>query len=300
MRAFAPGSVTAVFAPAASGDESKGASVAIADGVMADVVADGVVAEERPAEEFERADESPSAEQTDESSSTEQTDVSLPDEQSPVTVGGEPTDFEPVEIALRELGIAESARVDLTAEIPIGRGFGASGAATLATVLAANEEFALGHSREDLLAIAHRAEVEAGTGLGDVFVQHLGGLVLGDGQNRQRFDRETHIEYSSFGPIATEEALADEDLMATIATEGTATLDALPDAPDLAHLTREAWAFAQAIDLPTPEVREAVDEVEDAGGSASMAMVGETVFGVGVEGVLEHRTEVCPEGAHLL
>lgn len=275
MRAFAPGSATAVFAPAASGDESKGASVAIADGVAADVVANGVAADE---------------EQGTPSAASE----------GLVTVGGEPTDFYPVEIALRELGIAESVRVDLTAEIPIGRGFGASGAATLATVLAANEEFDLGHSREDLLATAHRAEVEAGTGLGDVFVQHLGGLVIGDGENRRRFDRETPIEYSSFGPIATEEALADEDLMATIATEGTAALDALPDAPTLAHLTREAWEFAQAIDLPTPEVREAVSEVEDAGGSASMAMVGETVFGVGVEGVLEHRTEVCPEGAHLL
>jgi pantoate kinase len=268
MQAFAPGSVTAVFAPAASGDESKGASVAVADGVVADV---------RPAAAF-----------------------SFPDDASRVAVDGEPTDFEPVEIALRELGVAESARVDLIPEIPIGRGFGASGAATLATLLAANAEFELGHSREDLLATAHRAEVEAGTGLGDVFVQHLGGLVVGDGTERRRFERETPVEYASFGPIATEEALADDDLMDRIAREGTAALDALPDAPTLAHLARKAWAFAQAIDLPTKEVEDAVREVEDAGGAASMAMVGETVFAVGVEGVLANRTQVCPKGAHLL
>ncbi|WP_309221806.1 GHMP kinase [Halorussus sp. MSC15.2] len=210
---------------------------------------------------------------------------------------GEPTDFEPVELALRELGVA--ARVDLTPEVPIGRGFGASGAATLATAIAANAEFGLGRSRDELVEVAHRAEVEAGTGLGDVFVQNRGGLVVGDGGDPRKYDRETPIEYASFGPIATEEALADDDLMATVAREGSATLDALPDDPSLARLTRDAWDFAETIGLPTAEVREAVEAVEAAGGAASMAMVGETVFAVGAAGVLPNRTEVCPEGAQL-
>ncbi|WP_435179858.1 GHMP family kinase ATP-binding protein [Halorussus sp. AFM4] len=262
MEAFAPGSVTAVFAPAGDGDESKGASVAVADGVVADVTpADG------------RGDE------------------------PVVTVAGEPTDFEPVELALAELDVP--ARADLTAEVPIGRGFGASGAATLATAIAANAEFDLGYSREELVEVAHRAEVEAGTGLGDVFVQDRGGLVVGDGGEPRRYGRETPIEYASFGPIATEEALADEALMARVAREGTAALDALPVDPSLERVVRDAWAFAEAVDLPTDEVREAVAEVEAAGGVASMAMVGETVFAVGVEGVLPNRTAVCPDGAEL-
>ncbi|WP_135825444.1 GHMP family kinase ATP-binding protein [Halorussus ruber] len=280
MRAFAPGSVTAVFAPGETADQSKGASVAIADGVVADVT----------------LAEGPDAG----SSTTDEPDAERPTaDDHVVTVGGEPTDFEPVELALRKLDLPNAARVDVTAEVPIGRGFGASGAATLATVIAANAEFDLAMSREDLLEIAHRAEVEAGTGLGDVFVQHRGGLVVGDGGDPRKFARETTIEYSSFGPIATEEALADEDLMARVQREGTALLDALPDDPTLADLTRESWEFAQAIDLPTAAVREAVEAVESAGGTASMAMVGETVFAVGVEGVLENQTEVCPEGAEL-
>jgi pantoate kinase len=269
MRAFAPGSVTAVFAPGETADQSKGASVAIADGIVADVTrADGRDADEPL-----------------------------------VTVGGDPTDFEPVELALRKLDVPDvpdgAVRADLTAEVPIGRGFGASGAATLATAVAANAEFGLDRSREELVEIAHRAEVEAGTGLGDVFVQNRGGLVVGDGGEPRTFERETAIEYSSFGPIATEEALADEDLMARIQREGTATLDRLPGDPSLERLTRDAWKFAEAIDLPTDEVREAVADVEAAGGAASMAMVGETVFAVGVEGVLANRTSVCPGGAEL-
>ncbi|WP_115862731.1 GHMP family kinase ATP-binding protein [Halorussus litoreus] len=264
MEAFAPGSVTAFFAPTADGDESMGASFAVEDGIVADV---------RP---FEDSDA---------------------DSDAAVTLDGEPTDFEPVEFALDALDV--SARADLTIEIPIGRGFGASGAATLATALAANAEFGLGRSREELVEVAHRAEVRAGTGLGDVFVQEMGGLVVGDGETRRSFDRADPLEYVSFGSIATEEALADEALMARIEREGAASLDALGDDPALADVTREGWRFARAIDLPTDEVRETVASAEAEGGVASMAMVGETVFAVGVDGVLPNRTAVCPDGAEL-
>ncbi|WP_135805291.1 GHMP family kinase ATP-binding protein [Halorussus marinus] len=258
MKAFAPGSVTAVFAPAESGDESMGASFAIEDGVVADV---------RPADE------------------------------PAVAVDGEPTDFEPVELALDALDVA--AAVDLASSVPIGCGFGASGAATLATALAANEAFDLGRTREELVAVAHRAEVAAGTGLGDVFVQEMGGLVVGDGRDRWRVGTDAPIEYDSFGGIATEEMLGDDELMARIERAGTRTLDALPADPSFSELTRAAWSFAEATGLPTPAVREAVASVENAGGLASMAMVGETVFAVGVEGTLPDRTRICPDGASL-
>ncbi|USZ68954.1 GHMP kinase [Halorussus salilacus] len=272
MQAFAPGSVTALFAPAGAG-ESMGASFAVEDGVVADVTP----AEERPAEE-RPADERPA-------------------DDSVVLVEGDPTDFEPVELALADLGV--SARVDLAPEVPIGCGFGASGAATLATALAANEEFDLERSREELVGVAHCAEVEAGTGLGDVFVQEMGGLVVGDGENRWRFERDTPVEYARFGGIATEGMLADDDLMARIERAGVAALDALPEDPEMADVTREGWRFADETGLPTPEVRETVARAEDAGGVASMAMVGETVFAVGVEGELPDRTRVCADGAGL-
>jgi len=268
MDAFAPASVTAVFAPAASESGSRGASVALEDGVTVSV---------------------------DDAAETT------------VAVDGEPAAFEPVSRVLDRLGVAAS--VDVRPEVPLGAGFGASGAATLATALAANERFDLGRSREQLLDDSHEAEVAAGTGLGDVFVQEMGGLVVGDGETRRSFDREDPVEYVSFGSIATEEALADEELMARIEREGTAALDALGvgtdhsdssgDGPTLADVTREGWRFAQAIDLPTDEVRETVAAAEAEGGVASMAMVGETVFAVDVDDVLPNRTAVCPDGAEL-
>lgn len=259
MRAFAPGSVTAVFAPAESRDESRGASMAVADGVVADV---------RTADRIE------------------------------ILLDGERTDFEPVEGVLDGLGVA--ARVDIESDVPIGCGFGASGAATLATALSANETFDLGRTRDELVHAAHVAEVNAGTGLGDVFIQTAGGVLMDDGSGRRRWEPTDAIEYVSFGGMSTSETLGDEDLMERIGAVGGETLESLPERPSLERLTRDAWAFAREIELPTERVRETVADVEAAGGAASMAMLGETVFAVGVEDVLPNRTDISFAGAHLL
>lgn len=257
MKAFAPASVTALFAPADSG--SVGVSVALADGMTAEVA---------------RADE------------------------STVRVDGEPTSFEPVERALDALGV--TAAVDLRADVPIGCGFGASGAATLATALAADEAFDLGRSREALVQVAHEAEVAAGTGLGDVFVQELGGLVVGDDDGRRRFEPADPVEYESYGGISTAAVLGDDDLMARVEREGRRLLADLPAEPGLADVTTAGWTFARELDVATPRVAETVERVERAGGAASMAMVGESVFAVGADGALENRTTVDHGGARLV
>ena len=263
MEAFAPGSVTALFAPTESEGKSLGVSMAIADGVVADVA---------------------------------------PASGTRVAVDGAPTDFEPVELVLADLGV--SAAVDLTTDVPLGCGFGASGAATLATALAADETFDLEHTREELLYAAHEAEVTAGTGLGDVFIQETGGLVMDDGTGIERFEPATTIGYESYGGIDTAEALGDEALMSRVETVGTELVRDLaaahPSEPSLEAVLDRGWEFARAVDLPTDEVAATVAAVEDAGGTASMAMVGQTVFGVGAEDVLDQRTSISLEGAHLL
>jgi pantoate kinase len=212
-----------------------------------------------------------------------------------ISLDGEMTDFEPVEIALRTLDV--TAAVSLASAVPVGYGFGASGAATLATVLAANEVFDLEESREELVDVAHRAEVEAGTGLGDVFIQDRGGLLWNTGDGRQRAEVTESIEYTAFDGIATSEVLADEQVVQRVRESGRESLarfssdESLRDALDL------SWEFAQRTGLATEHVADEVQRVERAGGVASMAMVGETVVGAGVEGVLDRRTRVTNRGA---
>lgn len=259
MEAFAPASVTAVFAPNEAGTRTRGASVALEDGVTVKV-----------------EDAAGSA----------------------VAVDGEPASFEPVTGVLDRLGVAAS--VDVRPEIPIGAGFGSSGAATLATALAADELFDLGFDREELVEHARAAEVDAGTGLGDVYVQDTGGLRYDVGNGRERVETDVPVEYASYGGLSTEDALGDAELMATVRREGSAVLDALPTPPTLRAVIERSWPFARAVGLPTERVVDDVERVEAAGGAATMAMLGESVLAVDCEGVLPNRTRVSTEGARLL
>lgn len=264
MRAYAPGSVTGIFAPPTPDSptrRSRGASFATEAGVVAEVRPSDAVA---------------------------------------VKIDREPTSVDPVTGVLERLGV--SASVDLELSIPIGAGFGASGAATLATALASNAEFGLGRSREALLEASHEAEVAAGTGLGDVFIQEAGGLRW-SARASEAIESATpsdRVEYRSFGPISTAEVLADEATVDRIREVGTRTLDQLPERPTMREFTALSWRFASETGLVTDRVQAAVEEVRAAGGEASMGMLGETVFAVDVAGALPNATRVRPTGARLL
>jgi len=263
VRAYAPGSVTGLFAPAPPSGEgtSRGASFAIEDGVR----------------------------------------VALdPAEETIVTVDGDPAPFEPVERLLEDMDV--TARVDVRPDVPLGHGFGASGAATLATALAANEADEGDRSRPELLAMAHDAEMAAGTGQGDVYIQDRGGLLwTTDGESEpRRAEPDAAIEYASRGGIDTSEMLADEETMATAHRSGTKHLARLDPPPTMRALAERSWAYLRETGLATPFVEETIDRVEAAGGAGSMALFGDTVFAVDVEDVLDDRTRVATTGAHVL
>lgn len=208
-----------------------------------------------------------------------------------------PARVEPVTGLLARLDVTATVRLDT--EVPIGCGFGASGAATLATALAANERFDLGYDRAALVEIAHRAEVEAGTGLGDVFIQDRGGLVWDVGDGLERTARSDRIEYTSHGGITTAAVLGDEGTMDRVRDAGRSALSTINPEGPLANLFDASWQFAKKTGLATNRLSDAVDAVEDAGGTATMAMLGETVVATGTEGVLEQETQITSDGATL-
>ncbi|MFB6105010.1 MAG: GHMP kinase [Halobacteriaceae archaeon] len=211
-----------------------------------------------------------------------------------LTLADDPVEMEAVTHVLDALGV--SVTVALESDVPIGCGFGVSGAATLATALGAAAVEDLDTSRADLVEAAHRAELAAGTGQGDVYIQDAGGLVYNTGAGLERREREDPLAYSSFGPIDTAAVLAEDT--DHIATAGRTALDAFdPDMP-LGEWFPTAWRFAEAIDVTTDRVRATVADVTDAGGAATMAMLGETVVGTPDTDVLSTTTHIDPTGAH--
>ncbi len=218
---------------------------------------------------------------------------------------GERVSIEPVETVLEVL--EARARVEATSTLPIGSGFGVSGATALGTALAANQVFDRQLSYNELVTIAHGAEVEAGTGLGDVVAQAHGGVPIrlepgAPAHNSlDAIPARARVEYVSFGELSTTEIITgDTD---QLSAAGASALSLVVDEPTLSSFIYASRRFAREAELLTPDVRAALEAVAAVNGQASMAMLGNTVFALG-RGLSEagYEPTVCathPAGAML-
>ncbi|ADJ15980.1 pantoate kinase [Halalkalicoccus jeotgali] len=199
------------------------------------------------------------------------------------TLDGTEIVVEPVDRVLDALSI--SVHVEATTDLPLGAGFGTSGALALGTAFAANQLFDRRLSANELVTIAHAAEVRSGTGLGDVVAQARGGVPIrldpgGPAHNRlDAIPASTRIEYLTFGDLSTESVLSGDTDRLTDA--GLESLSILAEEPTLSTFMYASRRFAREADLLTDRVRGAIEDVSAAGGEASMAMLGETVFALG-------------------
>ncbi|WP_433626692.1 pantoate kinase [Halomicrococcus sp. NG-SE-24] len=175
-----------------------------------------------------------------------------------------------------------TARVAATTDLPVGAGFGVSGAVALGTALAANETFDCGRSENELVTVAHVAEIEAGTGLGDVVAQARGGVPVRLEPGAPEYNRldgvsaRRRVEYLSLGDRSTAEVLSGNT--ARLSEAGVDALVELVNEPTLASFTRLSREFAERAGLLSDKVQAVIEDVEAEGGRASMAMLGETVF----------------------
>jgi pantoate kinase len=223
-----------------------------------------------------------------------------------VILDREPLDTEAPKQVLRALRV-DGARVLARSEVPLASGFGVSGALALGTALCANAVFDRELSENELVTVAHGAEVRAGTGLGDVVAQARGGIPVrlepgapGHGV-LDGVPARSRVEYVTLGELSTEAVLSGdtEDL----SHAGKRALSELVQEPTLERFIRSSRRFAREAGLLTDRVRDVILDVSDADGQSSMAMLGETVFALGT-GLSDagHDPEVCrvhPTGAHL-
>ncbi|WP_302082482.1 pantoate kinase [Salinibaculum rarum] len=196
---------------------------------------------------------------------------------------GDPVEMGAVDRVLDALDV--SAQVRGVTDLPLGSGFGVSGAMALGTALAANDAFERKLSERELTTIAHGAEVQAGTGLGDVVAQARGGAPIrlepGGPQDNELdgIPARSRVEYHVIGQLSTDDVLADAGDKLTQA--GTRALSMVVGEPTLETFMRAARQFSREADLITPDVREVILDVSEAGGTAAMAMLGRTVFALG-------------------
>jgi len=194
-----------------------------------------------------------------------------------------PIEMEAVETVLSTL--EATALVEAETPLPVGSGFGVSGAMALGTALATNAAFDRKLSESELLTIAHGAEVQAGTGLGDVVAQARGGIPIRlepGGPQVNLLDgvpERARVEYHTMGELSTEEVISGDTQLLNHA--GKQSLSRLVEEPTLSSFMRAARKFAREAELLTPDIRDVILDVSEADGQASMAMLGETVFALG-------------------
>lgn len=96
---------------------------------------------------------------------------------SQVFFNNEPIKFPTVSWLAREL-TPVPVTINLHTPLPLGCGFGISGASALATSFTLNQLCELSKTRQELVRLAHVSEVKHRTGLGTVATQSYGGFLI--------------------------------------------------------------------------------------------------------------------------
>lgn len=209
--------------------------------------------------------------------------TSTPADTTRVTLDGDETTIDAVERVTDTFDVA--AHIQLDSDVPLGAGFGVSGAMALGTAFGLNVISDHDRTENQLVRLAHVAEVEAGTGLGDVVAQHRGGIPIRVEPGAPEYGvldgipGGPRVEYLALGELSTEAVLSGD--VERLNRAGSTALERLRAEPTLDRLMDESHRFATATELLPPDIQGIIDDVADAGGTAAMAMLGQTVFTLG-------------------
>jgi pantoate kinase len=259
-KAFAPAHISGFFIPKITGSVERsgslGAGICLSDGVTAEVIKAQTAS---------------------------------------ITLNGEPFHCKPLEDALLLL-TEQPLKISLTSTVPIGAGFGISGACILAALLAANQLLEIGFTKNQLAQIAHRAEVSNKTGLGDIPAQITGGIVIRLRQGVPPYSRtdqipagNTPLSWACFKEISTKEILENATLQRQIIKSGRRALKNLLQKPTLENLMLQSKKFTEEIEIASREVVDAIEAAEATGITAAQAMLGDTVFALGEKVFSEYQ-----------
>lgn len=178
--------------------------------------------------------------------------------------------------------------VDHEVRVPIGSGFGSSGAGALSLALALNEALNLGLPCIETAQIAHIAEVKCKTGLGTVIAENFGGVEIrvepgapGIGKIKSIPVNDDYVVTClNFGKLSTKKNLSDEKIRHRINESGKKLIDKLIATSNISNFMVFSRIFAEDIGLISLRMRKVLEETDSIGVTCSMAAFGETIFSI--------------------
>ncbi len=215
-----------------------------------------------------------------------------------VVVNGKRSEAAVTKSAVSKLLDNERLTVTISAnlDLPQSQGFGMSAAGALSAALALSD--ILGRDMHEAFEAAHVAEVENRTGLGDIAAVMTAGITVRIAPGLppigtvQRIDGAPDVVLAVVGKkLLTKDILTDPAKRDAINRSGSEKVRLILEEPTLGRLMELSSEFAIETGLARKEVLDAVNAASKLG-SASMSMLGNSVFAVGdIEGLVRVLSE---------
>jgi len=204
------------------------------------------------------------------------------------TKGYQPDKTDVSEFVLNEflkLGKFSNKFFDIEHEIsiPVGYGLGSSGAVALSLSFALDQALETKLDKTTIGQIAHNAEVNCKTGLGDVLASFHGGFEIrvkpgapGIGCVEKIFTNEISVIMICFSPISTNKFI--KERLSQINGLGGKMVSRLLESKNYEHFQDMSLEFAKFVDVITPRMQKLVNELSKNNIKCGIAFFGETVF----------------------
>jgi len=204
-----------------------------------------------------------------------------------VYLNGEMTDFCVSFSVVKRLGALKGKRIVVrhVTKLPVGAGFGVSGACAIGVGMCLNEVFSLGMSMDEVGGVAHAAEVECGTGLGDVGPMLASGVELRKKEGASGYCVIDNVDTDmcdlvcfSFGGVDTNKVIGKEGFseLNGVADD---VLERLFKCPDIYNLMKCSVEFSQKAGFGSGRLLDVIRRLNRIEGCfASQTMLGESGF----------------------
>lgn len=201
-----------------------------------------------------------------------------------ILFNGKDCSFPTVLTALKYL-TPETVIINIDSQLPLGWGFGISGASALGALYCANRLLNLKIADNKLAEMAHAAEITQKTGLGTVATLINGGCLVKIQPGLPSLFRKLNLSGRKIyailiGPIATKSILESNDKMEKISRQAEIILNRINSLSNitLEKIIDESFIFVRENNLLTAKTLSLIRKIHKLGGRATMNILGEVVL----------------------